>query len=151
MKLIVCGAGKREEVQNFISREKLDLPAENIKLMGYQSSSQLKKLFKKSFCMIHPSYMDNSPNSVCESQIAGLPVVAAKVGGVDSLIKDQETGLLVNRYDHKGLSNQISRLLEDGRLYRKISENSREVARTRHDREKIVSNTMNIYNYLSWS
>ncbi len=89
--------------------------------------------------------MDNSPNSICEAQVAGLPVVASKVGGVSSLIDDGTTGLLVERYDYENLANQVIQLIENRDLYATISQGSRAAARKRHNREKIVANPLEAY------
>jgi glycosyltransferase involved in cell wall biosynthesis len=149
MRLRICGYGQEDEVVRFLRANYLNIPLQDIDFLGFQPADKLANLFKDSFCMIHPSYMDNSPNSICEAQVSGLPVIASKVGGVSSLIKNEVTGLFVNRYDHLGLTDQICRLLNDINLYRTISDNSKNVARKRHNRETIVGNTLKTYNELA--
>ena len=145
IRLRICGSGNKDEIERVLRTEQLEIVTEDINFVGYQSVQQLAKIFKDSFCLIHPSYMENSPNSICEAQVAGLPVVASDVGGVGSLITEGLTGLLVNRYDHTGLADQVCRLLNDEELYRRISEKSRSVGRRRHNREKIVRDTLKVY------
>jgi glycosyltransferase involved in cell wall biosynthesis len=151
MKLRLCGHGNKADVDRFIRKNHLNLCSHDIEFVGYQSAQQIAGLFKDSFCLIHPSYMDNSPNSVCEAQVSGLPVIATDVGGVGSLITDNETGMLVKRYDAAGLADKVCRLAEDKSLYRCISEKSRSLARERHNRRKIVDNTIEIYHQLAKS
>ena len=94
--------------------------------------------------MIHPSIIDNSPNTVCEAQIAGLPVIASDVGGLRSLIEHKETGILTSLH-HERLANEILKLKTNPALWNKISMNSRKTARSRHNYNSILTNTMTIY------
>jgi glycosyltransferase involved in cell wall biosynthesis len=146
--LQICGKGDWDEIAKFVKQKRLDIKREDIKFMGLLTGGQLCEVFKGSFCLLHPSYMDNSPNSVCEAQVAGLPVIASNVGGVSSLIADGKTGLLVKRYDYENLAKQVMRLTNDKYLYESISRNARTVARRRHNRETIVSNTLEAYKYI---
>lgn len=146
MKLCICGSGKPDDIAHIIAKENLDVPEGSYEFYGYRDAKQLAALFSKSFCMIHPSYMDNSPNSICEAQLSGLPVIASRVGGVGSLIEDQLTGLFVERYDHLTLADQVCRLKKDDRLYTTISEASRRISRKRHKKEKLTDEILNIYN-----
>jgi glycosyltransferase involved in cell wall biosynthesis len=143
--LNICGGGRKEEVDQIIANEGLELKEANIRFLGYQTESQLAERFAKSFCLIHPSYMDNSPNSICEAQVSGLPVIASDVGGVGSLIEDEASGLLVERYDHLGIVAAVRRLKQEPTLYHKISENSKAIARNRHNRKTIVEKTLSAY------
>lgn len=59
---------------------------------------------------------DPLPRSVMEAMAAGLPVVAADVGGVSEMVVDGETGLLVGAGDVAGLSAAIGRLAGDADL-----------------------------------
>jgi len=151
MRLRCCGHGNRAAVDRLIKKHRLNLRSRDIELLGYQSAQQIADLFKDSLCLIHPSYMDNSPNSICEAQVSGLPVIASDVGGVGSLITDGDTGMLVKRYDADGLADKVCRLAADPALYRSISERSRSLALQRHNREKIVNNTLEIYQNLAKS
>lgn len=45
------------------------------------------------------SNSEGLPNSVMEASLAGLPVLATKVGGTEEIIKNNETGILVNSGD----------------------------------------------------
>jgi glycosyltransferase involved in cell wall biosynthesis len=56
---------------------------------------------------------DPFPRSVLEAMASSLPVVAFRGGGVDEMVREGETGLLVDSGDVKGLSAAFSRLGDD--------------------------------------
>lgn len=122
-------------------------PVHDLDLRRFQNAAQLLELFRTSVCLLHPSYIDNSPNSVCEAQVAGLPVVASAVGGVPSLIADNETGLL-SSLDPAQLAAQARRLTTDPDLARRLATQAQAVAEVRHDPATILARTLAIYDQL---
>jgi hypothetical protein len=59
------------------------------------------------------SGIDMSPLTLQEAQLMKKPVLATNVGGIPELMKDNETGYLINKGDHKGWIEKISLLLND--------------------------------------
>jgi hypothetical protein len=59
------------------------------------------------------SGIDMSPLTLQEAQLMKKPVLATNVGGVPELLKDNETGYLINKGDHEGWIEKISLLLND--------------------------------------
>ncbi len=57
--------------------------------------------------------IDMSPLTLLEAQLMEKPVVATNVGGVSELMKDGETGFLVEKGNHQQLIDKITILLED--------------------------------------
>ena len=98
---------------------------------------------------VHTSYIENSPNSLCEAQIVGVPSVASEVGGIPSIVSEGETGLMVPSGDAARYAEAICKLLSDKILAESISANSVKAALVRHDRRKIVSGLVSIYGQLA--
>jgi glycosyltransferase involved in cell wall biosynthesis len=117
----------------------------DIILHGSLDARGIGNVYNKCFCLYHPSLIDNSPNSVCEAQVAGLPVVATRVGGVPSLISDGLTGLLVEKQDLVSHVDALQRLYGSRSLQQKLSANARILARHRHDRASILNETLHTY------
>lgn len=92
-----------------------------------------------------PSFIENSPNSLCEAMLVGTPCVASYVGGVPSLVRDEDTALCFPPGEHSVLAQQLIRVLTDGALAARISRNARELARTRHDPRVIANRMIEIY------
>lgn len=117
----------------------------NVHALGVLTQENLKEQLLNASFYVHPSYIDNSPNSVCEAQILGLPIIATNVGGVSSLIKDQETGFLVPANDPLMIASLIKKNYKNKELLQKLSTASIDSALQRHDPQKINENILSIY------
>lgn len=117
----------------------------NVKLEGTVSAEQIKQALIEASFYIHPSYIDNSPNSVCEAQILGVPVIACNVGGLSSLIEDGRTGFLVPANDPYKIADLVIQLYNDPSLLQTISNNAIATARKRHDKAVIRNSLISIY------
>lgn len=116
-----------------------------IKFFGNLNSADLVKVLLEADCYIHPSHIENSPNSVCEAMLLGLPVIATYAGGTSSLIIDSEDGILVQDGDPYSLAGAILELVKDNDLKAKFSFNAERKARERHDYNKVLKDLLNIY------
>ncbi len=117
----------------------------NIQLMGVASAKTLCNSISGSTVYFQPSYIENSPNSVCEAQILGVPVVATNVGGTASLIEEGVTGFLVPTNDPYTAAYRIAQMDDDRILNIRIGEAAKGVALERHDRRKIVDELIAVY------
>jgi glycosyltransferase involved in cell wall biosynthesis len=147
MKVIVLGAkpSSLSAVEKFMQKQNLtNISLADFEFRGMVNGEGLIEAYNESFCLVHPSYIDNSPNSVCEAQVAGLPVVASNVGGVSSLIEHSQTGLLTT-LNPSDIAHQILRLKSDIDLAKIISHQSRFVARQRHNPNQIKQAVLNTY------
>lgn len=110
----------------------------NVNLCGVASSEELRDALCQTTAYVHTSYIDNSPNSLCEAQILGCTPIATNVGGIPSLIKSGETGYLVPAND----PYQLAFLLEDLFLHPEqnitMGEAAKKIAKERHNQGKIV-------------
>jgi glycosyltransferase involved in cell wall biosynthesis len=67
---------------------------------------------------------------VLEAMAEGKPVVATRLGGVMDLVRDGETGLLVEPSDSEALARGLCRLADDPRLAGRFGREARRVARS---------------------
>lgn len=149
LRLVVAGTvGAKEWVEETQRAHLSAQAADQVERVGFQTAAQLAELYRTCFCLLHPSYIDNSPNTVCEAQIAGLPVVASDVGGLRSLITDGQTGLLSNLSPTE-LAGQVLRLYHNPALRQQLAATAREEAQRRHDPATIVQRTLELYRTLT--
>lgn len=117
----------------------------HIKVMGTASADELVKALCHSSCYVHSSYIDNSPNSICEAQILGVPVLATHVGGISSLVKDGESGILFPANAPYTLASLIKQVSHDRQLAETLSNGARKQALVRHAPERIKQALIQIY------
>jgi glycosyltransferase involved in cell wall biosynthesis len=118
----------------------------NVDFLGVLGEEELKKELLNCDLYIHPAYIDNSPNALCEAMILGVPSIASYVGGIPSLIQDGENGILVPVNEPYFLASQIIKLSNDKTLQEKISDKSVKVACYRHSIENIAEKVLSTYN-----
>lgn len=77
--------------------EQYDLQ-DRICFLGRLDAEQMKQQYLKSNLFVCCSAIENSPNSLGEAMILGVPCVSADVGGISSIFTDKEDGILYNAY-----------------------------------------------------
>lgn len=117
----------------------------NVNLKGVASAEQLRDALVNSTLYFHSSYIENSPNSVGEAQLVGIPVVASRVGGTDSMVEHGKTGFLYPVTDPYMAAYYIKRLIENQEENISMGKAAREVALVRHDKQAIVEGLLKIY------
>lgn len=145
-KWIIAGISEEEiVVKIFESKVGKSIKNFNIILNGKTSSKELIKLELESDIFIHPSHIDNSPNSVCEAMHSGMPVIATYTGGTGSLLNDRKEGLLIQDGDSHSMAGAILELVKYPEYAAELGSNARERAMKRHDPDAIVNNLIKIY------
>jgi len=119
---------------------------ERVRFVGPKTADQMRELYLKANVYICASALENSPNSLGEAMLLGVPCVSSKVGGVPSLFKDRVDGLLYERNDTKALAGCVNLMLEGGDLVDKMRLSAREHARDTHNPEKNFKRLLEIYN-----
>ena len=68
---------------------------------------------------------DGIPVVLMEAMATGLPAISTLTAGIPELIRDQDTGLLVNADDPSGLAAAMARLLADEGLAQRLAQTGR--------------------------
>lgn len=85
---------------------------EQVVLHGELSSSSLSTWYSSADVVALLSHSEGCPNVVIEALACGRPVVATRVGGVPELIREGETGLLVDRRDPAHVADRLLQALD---------------------------------------
>ena len=78
--------------------------------------------FARATMLLYPTRADNSPNAVKEAAVAGVPVVASRVGGIPDYISEGRNGLLFEVGDAKACQEAIQRALNHPTISRGLVE-----------------------------
>lgn len=91
------------------------------------------------------SRLEGLPLSVLEAMAAGVPVVAPAVGGLPSLIRDGETGLLFPAGDEEALGARLAALRADPARARAMGAAGQAYVHAHHSREAMVRRYLDLY------
>ena len=118
---------------------------EKIHFLGDLSAPEMKQAFLDANVFALTSTMENSPNSLGEAMVLGVPSVAADVGGVRNLMCHDSEGFVYVPGDVQQLAEDIMALfaLEDRAAA--LGENARAHALKTHDPEKNLLDLICIY------
>ncbi len=93
------------------------------------------------------SVKEGLPFAILEASLAGLPIVATKVGAIPEMIEDWKTGLLVEPGDAAALATALHAVLTDAALREMLSAGSPRIAEKR-SAAAMIRSTLALYREL---
>ena len=121
---------------------------EHIHYTGVLNESEMYQQMLLAETFLMPSSIENSPNSLGEAMLMGLPSVASAVGGIPSVMSDVE-GVLFDPDRPGALEQAIARLWQDPQAADHRARFARERALVDHDPARIANQQLEIYEQLS--
>jgi glycosyltransferase involved in cell wall biosynthesis len=103
------------------------------------------KIFKVSDVAILPSYHEGMPLTVLGAMACRLPVVGSDVVGIRDLVKDGETGYLVDFDNKTEVTKAFRKLVQSPQLRRRMGERGRRLVEEKFSMEKFVRGTLAVY------
>jgi len=142
--LIVVGGGELLGGNVALARD-LGLQGQ-VTFAGSVSEELLPKYYASCDLLVLPSRDESEGYGlvILEAMAAGKPVVGSRVGGIPDVIRDHETGLLVEPNDSPKLAEAITTLLLDDKLRRSMGLAARRFAED-HDWERVTSEVETVY------
>ncbi|MBF0551168.1 MAG: glycosyltransferase family 4 protein [Deltaproteobacteria bacterium] len=110
---LIIGSGPEEpRLKRLV--EKLDLTSK-VRFAGMLQPAEALKYYPQADVLVMPSCVrhndrDGIPNVLLEAMVMGVPVISTRVSGIPELVRDGETGLLVEPDDPVALAEAIERL-----------------------------------------
>lgn len=95
--------------------------------------------------VVMTSRWEGLPILPLEAMQAGVPIVATKVGGLNEIIEDERSGLLVDSRSATDLAHAVMRISEDNTLRRRIIDNARTRVADLFSEERMLSSIDAIY------
>jgi glycosyltransferase involved in cell wall biosynthesis len=146
-KLLLGGhIGSRRGYDRFLRQRIADSGlSDNIEFLGYLDGNAMATQLSRAHVFAISSFIENSPNSLCEAMQVGLPCVATYAGGIPSLLDHGRTGLFFPPGDAPLLADAIMRIFRDDDLAGRLSRAARAEASERHTPQRVISQLLNCY------
>jgi glycosyltransferase involved in cell wall biosynthesis len=112
---------------------------------GSASREELKALLRQATALVLPSLEDNCPMAVLEAMAAGVPAVAAQVGGLPDLIEEAKTGFFCDPLQAVSMAGAVEKVLVNPAAAAEVARQARQRARARFHPEVIARRHVEIY------
>src|SRR5690554_1215112 len=124
---------------------KVDLAELPLSFLGSLDEKSLSALLLDSDLYCQTSHIENSPNSLCEAMLVGLPCIASFVGGTSSILEHEQEGWLVQDGDPYALAAAVTALGNDFERAAGMGRAARKRALQRHDPLCVVETVRKMY------
>ncbi len=118
---------------------------EKVTMLGMLSAEEMKEAYLQSHVFVCPSALENSPNSLGEAMLLGLPCVAANVGGIPDMLINGGDGLLYPAGDADALAAAVIEIFEKEDVTARFSGNAKRHAGRTHDADANFNRLLEIY------
>lgn len=118
---------------------------EKVEFLGGLSAEQMKENYLKANAFVLPSTIENSPNSLGEAMLLGVPCVASDVGGVATMMSHRNEGFVYQSTAPYMLAHYIKCVFAMGEQAQVMGDAARHHAQRTHDPEKNRKDLMEIY------
>jgi len=102
-------------------------------------------LMQQAYAQVLGSLFEGLGLVAVESSVFGVPTVGTQIGGLDEVVLDGITGLLVPRASSSALAEATLRLLNDPELRNRLGEAARARAQKVFDSERLIDELLDMY------
>ncbi len=133
----------------FYLKELLDLTqklglSQNVEFLGHQEN--IPNFLKQMHLLVLPTtYPEAFGRVIIEAQAVGVPVVATRVGGIQEVIDDGQTGILCTPHHPLDLAKAMTKILENPSLAQALVQKARKKVEAQYSKEQMVQKTEHLY------
>lgn len=146
--LTVAGFGSQRPMLESLVAE---LGLRSVTFVGRVPSNKMGELYDQADIYINASNIDNMPLSIMDAFATGVPVVTTNAGGIPYMVRNGETGFLVECEDCEGLATASLRLLRDPALAERMADEARRECLDRYQWNVVGEQYERLYQSLSRS
>ena len=113
-KVIMVGGGEqKEEIDGILTNDNIQ---SKVELTGWIENKKIPDYLNDVKMVIVPSYSEGIPNIVLEAMACGTLVLSTPVGGIPDVIKDGETGFIMEDNSPECIARNVIRVLNHPKL-----------------------------------
>jgi glycosyltransferase involved in cell wall biosynthesis len=114
--------GVTEFFPDFVKSLEARIANPKVRLMGRYDNQAVGRILSEMDVLVVPSlWWENSPITIHEAFLAGVPVVASDQGGMAELVQDGKNGFLFKIGDAADLARVLMRFVADPSLVEKLA------------------------------
>lgn len=117
----------------------------SINIIGPVHNSEIPNYIAKTDICVYPSHMEAMPIAWLEGLAMGKKVIASKIGPGLELVKDNETGLLIDPYSSNDIAEKIIQVLSNVTAAEIRAKNARLDILERFNYENIINQNIEFY------
>jgi len=91
------------------------------------------------------SLNEGTPVSLIEAQASGIPVVTTDVGGVQNVVLNGQTGIIVQNFEAETFANAMLEIVQNEKLHAQMSQKAIKFVMQNFSMEKLIKNTDELY------
>ena len=130
LKVLVIGGSKQDRefnrTQELVNTLKV---ADKVDFLGMVEHESLPLYYQAADVCVIPSYYESFSLVALESMACGTPVVASRVGGLQTVVKDNRSGYLVPWHCPDAFADRLEVLLSNGSLRKSLGRKASELAK----------------------
>lgn len=123
---------------------------DNVEFVGSIDAASVKEKLLEANLFLCPSTIENSPNSLGEAMLLGVPSVSANVGGISGIFKDGVDGIMYEAGNIEAMCEAITKMFDDVSLAKEYGENAMAHAHITHNPELNYKRLINIYEEITY-
>lgn len=120
-----------------------------IRFHGLQAPDKVRDKIQMSDVMVSCSNVETFGVTIIEAMACGKPVIATKSGGPNEIIRENETGYLIDIDDTQALKEKLLKICREKKMWQEKTNLIREYAINKYDAKHIADKLIKLYNKVS--
>jgi len=125
---------------NYYERIRQMVTNPGIRFMGRFDNNRVYEILAETDVLVVPSiWYENSPLTIHEAALAGVPVITSNIGGMAELIKRMKNGLLFEVENANNLCEKMKLLIDNPQLIKELKGKANEVKTIEENAKELES------------